>query len=82
MTTVRQLIEMLEEQAAVHGDSTEVRLMTQQSWPFENAIAGVTATSQFPRSEDDEPEDDTTTTIFVVEGRQIGYGTKAAWDCI
>ena len=38
--TLHELIERLEEYRGELGDA-EVRLMTQQNWPFENAITGL-----------------------------------------
>ena len=87
--TVRDLIDALEEHAefAPAGDDTEVRIMGQESWPFENCIHGTCARSDIGR-EDGEHEDDReqllepgeTEAIFIVEGRQLCYGSKAAWD--
>ena len=41
--TIGELIELLAEYQDEHGEDCEVRLMTQQNWPFENRIAGVTS---------------------------------------
>jgi hypothetical protein len=45
MATIRELIEALEEQAQAYGDDCEVKLMTQEKWPFENAIYGITSSA-------------------------------------
>ncbi len=42
--TLGELIGLLGEYRDEHGEDCEVRLMTQQNWPFENRIAGVTST--------------------------------------
>ena len=55
----------------------EVRIMAQQSWPFENAIQGVTARDEFA---EEITEDKEGNTVFLVEGRQICYGDEKAWE--
>lgn len=85
------LIEILNDYQETHGDNIEVRLMTQQNWPFENSICGIASSQDIAESrDDDENEDDRTepddddeqkdAVIYVVEGRQICYGDKTAWD--
>jgi hypothetical protein len=57
--------------------------MTQQNWPFENAVAGVACREDIVEEEPDEeaatdgaaPND-----VFIVEGSQLRYGSKAAWN--
>ena len=79
---IDELIERLEECRDELSGDAEVRLMTQQQWPFENAIAGVTSAREIRQQEDEEdfdPEGDCEV-LYLVEGRQLGYGTKSAWD--
>lgn len=83
---VRDLIEILEDQ----DPDAEVLIMSQQSWPFENAIAGIAVREEIV--EDDEDLDDeereepryekgtAANDVFIVEGQQLRYGSKAAWD--
>ena len=82
---VKELMEILEEQ----DPDAEVLIMGQESWPFENGIHGVTVRSEIEES--DEDEDDETPAerrsdgraandVFIVEGRQLRYGSKTAWD--
>jgi hypothetical protein len=83
---VRDLIEILEDQ----DPDAEILIMSQQSWPFENAIAGVAVREEIV--EDDEDLDDeereepryekgtAANDVFIVEGQQLRYGSKAAWD--
>ena len=83
---VRDLIDILEDQ----DPDAEVLIMSQQSWPFENAIAGVAVREEIV--EDDEDLDDeereapryekgtAANDVFIVEGQQLRYGSKAAWD--
>jgi hypothetical protein len=79
------LIEILNDYREEFGGDAEVRLMTQQNWPFENSICRITtgadinASDEDEDSEDDDVEDDNV--IYIVEGRQLGYGSKAAWTC-
>jgi hypothetical protein len=68
-------------------EDAKVFIMSQQSWPFENAVSRVTTRldmGQFD-DEDDAPKKDNDgemrpTDVFIVEGQQIRYGDKAAWD--
>lgn len=80
--TISELIERLEEYRDELGD-VEVRLMTQSNWPFENGIVGLASGAEINADADD-PEDDGDVddddVVYIVEGQQIGYGTKRAWD--
>ncbi len=67
------LIERLEEYREQLGDDAEVRLMTQPNYPFEHSIKGLCS------SEEMESEDDTKV-VYIVEKRQLDYGSKLAWD--
>lgn len=85
--TIDALIELLSEYREQHGPDAEVRLMTQENWPFENRIAGVTSGSEMNEaSEEDASEyfDDQDVaedaTVYIVEGGQICYGSKRAWE--
>ena len=83
--TVSQLIELLEDYREQHGEDCEVRLMTQQNWPFENRIAGVTSGAEMNEGDEDEEEFDdqdveADAMVYIVEGGQICYGSKRAWE--
>jgi hypothetical protein len=82
--TVSELIERLEEYRLIHGDDCEVRLQTQENWPFENDINGLCSADELAASCGDCDEDDQAEEIepvvYLVEGSQLGYGTKAAWE--
>jgi hypothetical protein len=71
--TLNELIERLEEYRDELGGDAEVRLMTQQNWPFKNALTGLVSGAEIN-------EADQTTAVYIVEGTQIGYGLKRAWD--
>jgi len=91
---VRELIEILEEL----DPEASVYIMSQQNWPFEVAIHGVTVREEFTETddEDEDAEDEPTRTegdlwsaqpealprndVFIVEGSQLRYGSKEAWD--
>jgi hypothetical protein len=87
--TINTLIEQLEdmrEQLGGNGD-VEVRLMHQPEWPFEYDIAGVVSSLDIRENEPDEddafdPEGDTEQVVYICEGRQLGYGSKAAWAAL
>lgn len=89
---VRELIEILEEL----DPEASVYVMSQQSWPFEVAIHGVAVREAFTEADDDEdpdapeasahdrwgarPESLPMNDVFIVEGSQLRYGSKDAWD--
>ena len=83
--TIDELIERLEEYRDDIGGDSEVRLMTQSNWPFENDIFGL-ASGQVINDEadDDDPNDDgdveADQVVYICEGQQLCYGTKRAWD--
>ena len=73
--TLDTLIEFLTDYRDEFGGDAEVRLMTQQNWPFENRICGVTSGRDMNESDDeDEDENDDAqdvaddTTVYIVEG--------------
>ena len=82
------LIEILSDYRDELGGDAEVRLMTQQQWPFENRICGVTSGQDMNDTTGDEDEDGDRedgdvaedAVVYIVEGGQIGYGSKRAWD--
>ena len=53
---IREMIEVLEDIAQVHGN-VEVRLMTQENWPFENSIRHIKTSDEVPGKEEDELHD-------------------------
>ena len=88
--TIDELIERLGEYRDALGGDTEVRLMTQQNYPFENELAGATCLRDIRErdevdSDDDEnperfdAEGDPAEVVYLLEGRQLGYGTQTAW---
>jgi hypothetical protein len=79
--TLDTLIEILNDYREEFGGDTEVRLMTQQNWPFENRICGVTSGRDMNEPDDDDDQevaDDNT--VYIVEGGQICYGSRRAWE--
>ena len=83
---LEELIERLTELRDELGVNAEVRLMTQEAWPFENYILGVTCTSEmneFASDEEDEDEvDEDANVVYLVEGGQLCYGSKLAWEAV
>lgn len=85
---VRELIEILEDM----DPDADVFVMSQESWPFECSVAGVAergdwleedleaepwaGRDRWGASEAQLPAND----VFIVEGSQIRYGAKAAWE--
>jgi hypothetical protein len=81
--TINELIEALEEYREELGGDAEVRLTTQSNWPFEYGITGLASRAEIndamrEKDEDAEPENDGA--VFIVEGQQLSYGAKEAWD--
>lgn len=81
------LIEVLDDYREEFGGDAEVRLMTQESWPFENRVAGVTSGAEMNDAEQEDPHefaDDEDVAedaiVYIVEGGQICYGSKRAWE--
>ena len=56
--TIDELISRLEEYRDALGGETEVRLMTQQNWPFENEITGLASGEEINDACDSEDTDD------------------------
>jgi hypothetical protein len=79
--TIDQLIERLEDYRDEFGGDAEVRLMTQEEWPFENQIAGLCSGEEINEHDDGEDQDvEDDHVIYIVEGQQLGYGSKRAWQ--
>ena len=79
--TIDELIERLQGYRAELGGHTEVRLMTQQNWPFENGIVGLASTEEMAKAEDDpdeeyDPDDGDGEFIYIVEGARLATETK------
>ena len=75
---VSELIELLQDQ----DPDAEVMIMSQENWPFENAVAGVAVREDCEDDEREEPRYEKGTApsdVFIVEGQQLRYGSKAAW---
>jgi hypothetical protein len=78
--TVNELIERLIEYRDVLGGDTEVRSMQQPSWPFEYSIEGLVSTDEMRSEDDDDDDSEAETKVFILEGTQLCYGSKSAWD--
>ncbi|MCC7336834.1 MAG: hypothetical protein IT422_17215 [Pirellulaceae bacterium] len=83
--TLDTLIEILTDYRDELGGDAEVRLMTQQQWPFENRICGLTSGQEMnDTSDEDDYSDDSDVAedpvVYIVEGGQMGYGSKRAWE--
>ena len=81
--TIDELIARLEDYRDEIGGDAQVRLMTQQNWPFENSIYGLASGAEINDYDQDGDDDDDAAedaVLFIVEGQQLGYGTKRAWD--
>lgn len=80
------LIEILTDYRDELGGDAEVRLMTQQQWPFENRICGLVSGQEINDTNDDDDADSDDSdvaedaVVYIVEGGQMGYGSKRAWE--
>ena len=75
---IDDLIERLMSYREDHGD-VEVRLMTQSNWPLEHDIHGLASTAEIDKDAGKE-RSDSEVVVYIVEGCQLGYGNKAAWE--
>lgn len=87
MMTINELISRLEEYRDELGGDAEVRLMTQPNWPFENAIVGVCSGEEINAAGDEDDLNDdgdveADQVVYILEGGQLGYGTKRAWSTV
>jgi hypothetical protein len=69
--TVKELIEILE---CLDGDA-EVTIMSQPNYPLEHRIDNVVTSHDI--GDGDQPIE-----VYIVEGSQVGYGKRKAWDHI
>ncbi len=72
--TLDELIERLENYRDEVGGDAEVRLMTQQNWPFENSVHGLASGAEINAEGDDEDDDGDVSTdqvLYIVEGQQL-----------
>jgi hypothetical protein len=80
--TLDDLIERLEDYREELGGDAEVRLMTQQHWPFENEITGLASGAEINAVRDAEDYQDVEAddVVYIVEGQQRCYGSTRAWE--
>ena len=79
--TVGELIELLEQ----YDRDAQVLLMEQPGWPFEYSINGVVSREEIINQEPDEDlaelgDGEEINDVFILEGTQLRYGSKKAWD--
>ena len=72
---VRQLLDLLAE----YSPEAEVRLVHQPRYPIESSLAGVVSESEVRDHEGRDLGDDAEV-VFLLEGRQLGYGRAVAWE--
>jgi hypothetical protein len=82
---VQELIDILSEQ----DPDAEVLIQAQSAWPFEHRLHGVTTRAELTGDDDDDlgegPADSgeerpASSDVFLVEGSQLRYGNKDAWN--
>lgn len=82
---VGTLIEIL----SGYPEEAEVRLMEQLSWPFEYSVRGVCCSDDLDPCDGEGGQKDRHPStgitpkpacVYLVEGRQLSYGNKDAWD--
>jgi len=83
--TLNDLIAILEDYRDTFNGNAEIRLMTQQKWPIECTIGGVCSGREInedPEGKNDDQDVEHDSTIYIVEGTQLDYGSKRAWEVI
>ena len=81
---VKELIEILEDM----DQEASVFLASQPNWPFEYSVAGVAVREDFSGDDDEDGGGEerayergtAASDVFIVEGQQLRYGSKAAWS--
>jgi len=87
--TVRELIEKLQ---SLENQDAEIRIMSQPGWPFEYDVDGVVTREEITQAQKEEEGEDweeecqneekNPDDVFLVEGSQLCYGDKKAWDFV
>jgi hypothetical protein len=72
---VRQLLDLL----ADYSPEAEVHLVHQRNYPLESHLAGVVGASEIREHEGRPLGDDDPEIVYLLEGRQLGYGRVVAW---
>ena len=72
---LRQLLNLLE----AYSPEAEVRIMHQPRYPLESILGGVVGESEIREHEGGDLGDDAEV-VYLLEGAQVGYGRKAAWE--
>ena len=81
---VKELIEILEDM----DQEASVFLASQPNGPFEYSVAGVAVREDFAGDDDEDGVGEerayehgtAASDVFIVEGQQLRYGSKAAWS--
>lgn len=81
------MIRVLTELREANGGDCEVRMMTQRSWPFECDVHGIATSDAIAacggdhgRDPDPDHDEDADPIVFIVEGDQVKYGNRLAWE--
>ncbi len=74
---INELIERLQEMAE-NDPNAKVFLGSQPHYPMVYGVCGVVQRAEFEESEPGEDGD--STDVFLLEGDQIGYGSKKMWE--
>lgn len=86
--TAQELVDKLQDFIDAYGPDKEVRIAEQPSYPFEYSIRGCTDSMELGFEEEDlaafEEDgiipDGPEKVFYIVEGSQLGYFRKDAWD--
>jgi hypothetical protein len=74
---VRDLMQALE----CYDPDAEVILCIQSQWPMESALLAAVSREEM-QGQDAPPSGGSGTDVLLVEGSQIRYGSKAAWQAV
>ena len=80
---VSDLIQLLED----CDPDANVFIMSQPNWPFEYAVRGAAIREDMESNDDDageacRPDGTSANDVFIVEGTQLRYGSRNAWDIV
>lgn len=86
--TIDELIEKLQELKFELNGDTEILLMTQERRPLTHDIHGIVSGEEINKyweeeegnKEKEEEESINNNTLYIIQGDDVGYGSKDAWD--
>tara|TARA_Y100001973_G_C5209218_1_gene344280 strand:+ start:22209 stop:22499 length:291 start_codon:yes stop_codon:yes gene_type:complete len=88
--TILELRDLLNDYIGDGDGDLEVRIMEQENWPFECEVSAVATREeivdelgddeQADECAEDSDDDDNDNYLYIIDGEQLRYGMKSAWD--